>query len=86
MNAIDSPFLITVGDEDEGAIEASVMMKRQIPTSGLLVFPRTGHTLNLEEPDLFNSVVADFIATAEAGRWGRRDPRSLSSSTTGMDE
>ena len=84
MNRIETPFLILVGDEDEGAIEPSVMMKRQIPTSGLAMFPNTGHTLNLEEPELFNGVLARFLASCEAGVWSRRDPRSLSASTTGM--
>lgn len=85
MNSIDTPFLIMVGDEDEGAIEPSVMMKREIPTSGLVVFPRSGHTLNLEEPELFNQTLFAFLAEAQAGKWGHRDHRSLSSSTTGMD-
>ncbi|HVR80211.1 MAG TPA: alpha/beta hydrolase [Acidimicrobiia bacterium] len=86
MSRIATPFLIMVGDEDEGAIEPSVMMKRQILTSGLMVFPRTGHTLNLEEPRLFNSTLGEFLAAAEAGRWHLRDPRSLSASTTGMGD
>jgi hypothetical protein len=38
--------------------------------------PKTGHTLNLEEPELFNRFLAEFIATVEAGRWDRRDPRA----------
>lgn len=84
MALIEVPFLVMVGDEDQGAIEPSIMMKRQIPTAGLSVFPKTGHTLNLEEPEMFNAVLAGFIASAQAGRWERRDTRSLSSSTTGM--
>ena len=44
---------------------------------GLLMLPKTGHTINLEEPDWFNLFLANFIATVEAGRWGERDPRSL---------
>lgn len=84
MTQISTPFLITVGDEDEGALEPSLMMKRHIPTSGLIVYPRTGHTINLEEPAAFNADVSDFIAMAEKGTWGRRDPRSLSTSTTGI--
>jgi pimeloyl-ACP methyl ester carboxylesterase len=86
MQAVDTPFLILVGDEDEGALEPSLMMKRQIPTSGLVVFPQTGHTINLEEPEAFNASVSNFIARAESGTWGRRDPRSLSASTTGMTD
>ncbi|MCC7227330.1 MAG: alpha/beta hydrolase, partial [Burkholderiaceae bacterium] len=47
--------------------------------SGLVVMPKTGHTLNLEEPERFNRDVGEFIATVEAGRWGARDPRAIGS-------
>jgi pimeloyl-ACP methyl ester carboxylesterase len=80
-----TPVLLVVGDEDEGCLEPDLMLKRQIPTAALLVLPRTGHTCNLEEPDAFNRAVADFVASVDAGRWAARDPRSLSTSTTGMD-
>jgi hypothetical protein len=46
--------------------------------------PQTGHTANLEEPGVFNAAVDRFLAAAERGAWRQRDPRSLSSSTTGM--
>jgi pimeloyl-ACP methyl ester carboxylesterase len=80
-----TPVLVMVGDEDQGAIEASLMLKRTIPTSGLMMFPRTGHTLNLEEPELYNRALEDFLARAEAGKWTARDPRSLVASITGID-
>ena len=41
------------------------------------MFPKTGHVVNLEEPDLFNQVVGDFLARVDAGRWPPRDPRSI---------
>ena len=53
-----------------------MFLKRVVPACGLLVLPKTGHTLNLEEPAMFNQCVADFIALAEAGRWTPRDPRA----------
>ena len=81
-----TPLLLVAGDEDEGCIEPVLMLKRTVPTAGLVLLPRTGHTVNLEEPDLFNRLVADFIATVEAGRWTARDPRSRRASTMGMDE
>jgi 3-oxoadipate enol-lactonase len=71
------PTLIIVGDEDDSCIEASLFLKRQIATSGLAMFAKTGHVLNLEEPALFNEAVERFLALAEAGRWGARDPRSI---------
>ncbi|MDP2411283.1 MAG: alpha/beta hydrolase [Pseudolabrys sp.] len=71
------PALIVVGDEDERCIEPSLFLKRSIPASGLVMMPKTGHVVNLEEPDLFNQAVGDFLARVEAGRWLPRDPRSL---------
>ena len=71
------PALIVVGDEDERCIKSSLFLKSAIAASGLVMFPKTGHVVNLEEPDLFNAVVADFLGRVEAGRWLARDPRSL---------
>jgi proline iminopeptidase len=71
------PTLIIVGDEDDSCIQASLFLKQQIATSGLAMFPKTGHVLNLEEPALFNEALERFLALAEAGRWGARDPRSI---------
>jgi 3-oxoadipate enol-lactonase len=76
IRKIKVPALIVVGDEDEPCLEPSFLMKQWMPTSGLVVLPKTGHVVNQEEPALFNDAVADFIARVEAGRWYTRDPRS----------
>ena len=73
------PTLIMVGDEDDHCLQPGIFMKKTIPASGLIVMPKTGHTLNLEEPERFNRDVAEFIATVEAGRWLTRDARALGS-------
>src|SRR5579859_7569873 len=78
------PVLVLVGDEDEGCLEPALMLKRAIPAAGLSVLPRTGHTANLEEPDVFNRAVDAFLASVARGAWRPRDPRSRSASTTGM--
>ncbi|MBN9427813.1 MAG: alpha/beta hydrolase [Burkholderiales bacterium] len=77
LGALQVPALIVAGDEDDHSLLPSLFLKRTLPASGLLVLPKTGHTINLEEPDAFNRAVLDFIASAEAGRWGARDPRTL---------
>jgi pimeloyl-ACP methyl ester carboxylesterase len=71
------PVLIMLGDEDEHGLEGSIFMKKNIPRAGLEVFPRSGHTLNLEEPEHFNRSLLDFITAVDAGHWEARDPRSL---------
>jgi pimeloyl-ACP methyl ester carboxylesterase len=80
MRQMTVPTLIMAGDEDDPCLEASLMMKRTIASAALVVLPRTGHTLNLEEPALFNAHLDDFFHQVETGRWMRRDPRSLSGS------
>ena len=65
-----------VGDEDERCIEPSLFLKDALAASGLVVLPKTGHVVNLEEPDLFNAVVGDFLARVDGGAWASRDPRT----------
>src|SRR5207302_1615495 len=74
MARIDVPALIVAGDEDEGSLEASLLMKRTIPSAALAVLPKSGHVLNLEEPAVFNRLLEDFFHQVEAGRWTPRDP------------
>jgi pimeloyl-ACP methyl ester carboxylesterase len=81
---VRTPVLVVTGDEDEGCLEPALMLKRTIPTAGLVVLPRTGHTANLEEPDVFNQAVDKFLTTVTRGAWHERDPRSMSVSVTGM--
>jgi pimeloyl-ACP methyl ester carboxylesterase len=71
------PTLVVVGDEDDHCLQPGIFLKKTIPACGLSVFPKTGHTLNLEEPAAFNALLAEFIAQVEAGYWLPRDPRAL---------
>ncbi len=77
MKTMTVPTLVMVGDEDDHCLQPGIFMKKTLPACGLLVLPKTGHTLNLEEPGYFNGFVADFIGLAEAGRWLPRDPRAM---------
>lgn len=84
LRSVRVPVLIVVGDEDEGALEPALFLKRAMPSSGLVILPRTGHTANLEEPDLFNATLERFFEAVETGVWQPRDPRSTTKSITGM--
>jgi pimeloyl-ACP methyl ester carboxylesterase len=70
------PVLVMVGDEDDHCLQPGIYLKKTIPACGLTVFPKSGHTLNLEEPALFNQLLAEFITQVEAGAWRPRDPRA----------
>ena len=84
LAAIAAPVLVLAGDEDDGCLDTSVWLKRVIPTAGLAVLPKSGHTLNVEEPDLVNTLIADFLHRVEAGVWGPRDPRADPGAITGF--
>jgi len=73
LNAIPAPVLVVAGDEDESTLELGLFLKRNIPRCGLLMLPKTGHTINLEEPAAFNAAVENFICAVEHGRWSERD-------------
>jgi pimeloyl-ACP methyl ester carboxylesterase len=76
MARMDVPTLIMSGDEEEPCLEVCLLMKRAIPTAGLAILPKSGHGINLEEPELFNRLLENFLHQVERGRWTPRDPRS----------
>ena len=80
LERLEVPTLIVTGDEDEPCLEPALYLKRKIRSSGLLVLPKSGHTVNLEEPEVFNRGVLDFLTAVDAGRWPLRNPRSISQS------
>ena len=89
MRAMTVPTLVLTGDEDWPCLAPSVLMKREIPSAALAVMPNCGHTINLEDPDLFNRIVGDFIvqvdirplAQARPARDERLDHRDALSSS-----
>ena len=63
ISGITCPTLIINGDEDDMCLEVGLYLKRTIKTAGLLIVPKTGHTINLEEPDLFNNHLLKFFTS-----------------------
>src|SRR5438552_1641659 len=80
LEKLEVPTLIMTGDEDDPCLEPAIFMKRTIPTAGLVVIPKSGHTINLEEPEAFNHAVLDFLTAVDAGKWARRNPASQTGS------
>ena len=84
LRAVTTPTLLVVGDEDESCLDVNLYLKRTMPYAGLSIFPKSGHLLNLEEPERFNSLIDEFFQTVQAGQWSRRDPRSETVSAFGQ--
>jgi len=81
LSKMKVPLHMVSGDEDNNCLEPGLYIKRVCPSASLTVVPNTGHAVNLEEPDLFNRLTAEFLAQVDSGRWRARDPRSLNKST-----
>ena len=77
---LDVPTLIICGDEDDPCLQPSLYLKSVLPNAGLAMFAKTGHTVNLEEPDAFNRELWNFIVLAEAGKWTPRQPATKDAS------
>ena len=62
------PVLAIVGDEDDTTLDLAVFLERTVPRCGLLMLPKTGHGINLEEPAAFNAAVENFVHAVERDR------------------
>ena len=70
IRRLPMPILVMCGDQDAPAFEPSRFIRDTAPHAGLAVVPMCGHTLNSEEPELFNRIADSFLAAVDAGRWG----------------
>ena len=72
LRAMKVPAHVIVGDEDPGAIDSGLFMKKVSPAVRLSVVPSTGHLVNLEEPDLLHRLTEDFFALVDSKQWRPR--------------
>src|SRR5690606_32385738 len=86
LRGLTVPTLVVSGDEDDHCLQPSLFLKRTIPACGLWILPKTGHTINLEEPAAFNQGVHDFLGLVTAGAWRVRDPRASGPSMKVSDD
>ncbi len=73
LQALKVPSHVIVGDEDPGAIDSGLFMKKVCPAVRLSVVPDTGHLVNLEEPDLMHRLTEEFFALVESKQWRPRN-------------
>ena len=86
LETLEVPVLILAGDEDEPCLDVSLWLKRQMPYSALKLYPRSGHLINLEDPDQFHLDIAQFHDTLADGRWVKRSPTPFTSMFAPVDE
>ncbi len=71
------PLMVIAGDEDDNSIGPALFIKQTSLNARLWICPSAGHTVNTEEPELFNRNLLDFLTLVDSGRWTPRDPRSM---------
>jgi pimeloyl-ACP methyl ester carboxylesterase len=76
LQAIGEPMLVVIGDEDDSTHGLAVHLKKHVARSGVLELPKCGHTINLEEPAMFNAALQDFLHAVENDRWPAREQSS----------
>jgi 3-oxoadipate enol-lactonase len=63
LGEIDRPTLLICGDEDQGAPpENTRQMHAAIKGSRFVEIKQAGHISNIEQPEVFNKAVVDFLA------------------------
>ena len=77
LAGVKLPVLLLVGDEDTSCLHVNVWLKQIMASARLMVFPASGHALNLEEPELFNATLSRFLALVDADEWQPRDPATM---------
>lgn len=61
LTKIKVPTLVIVGGEDTPYMLAAKYMSKVIPNTHLVVIPRAEHTPNIDNADVFNRAVLDFL-------------------------
>lgn len=67
LRSIDVPTWIAAGDHDESLKRSDTdFMASQIPRANELILPGVSHFAPLQDPELFNAAVLDFLASSIA--------------------
>lgn len=66
LDKITVPTLIVHGEDDQIIpVEEAMEMQKLIPAADLYILENAGHLPNLEQPDVFNGLVAEFLTNIE---------------------
>ncbi|MCO5090099.1 alpha/beta fold hydrolase [Bosea sp. (in: a-proteobacteria)] len=68
LEAIETPVLLVSGAEDGLRPQAMLAEAKRIPGARSCLVPDAGHLSNIENPEVFNRAVVDFIDGVEAAR------------------
>ncbi len=61
LEKIKVPALLISGDEDTLYLKAAEYMNQHIPVAQNVVIQKAGHGANVDQPDIFNRAILDFL-------------------------
>lgn len=67
LPTLTMPTLLLAGALDPKFCTIAEQMAQQLPNATLTIVPAAGHTIHLEQPALFQQLVAQFLATLHNG-------------------
>jgi pimeloyl-ACP methyl ester carboxylesterase len=69
LGSVRCPALVVAGDRDATvALAAKEELARGIPGARLVVVPDSGHATHYDQPELFNRLAREFVASASGDR------------------
>jgi pimeloyl-ACP methyl ester carboxylesterase len=61
LEHIKVPTLLIVGENDTPFLNAMDYMEKKIPGARKVVIPNAGHSANIDQPEVFNTALAEFL-------------------------
>lgn len=61
LPSVAVPALVIVGEHDAQFLASADYMAAKIPDAQLVVVPDAGHSINVQQPEVFEQVVASFV-------------------------
>jgi pimeloyl-ACP methyl ester carboxylesterase len=61
LSRITAPALVVVGEHDDAYLRAADVMAARLPKAKKIVIPGAGHVVTIEEPELLNAAIIEFL-------------------------
>lgn len=61
LQTLQIPVLLIVGEDDKKFCRINNEMNKRLPNSKIIVVKDAGHTIHLEQPEIFGKIVMDYL-------------------------
>lgn len=66
LSTLEMPALVLIGENDKPFLRAAEVMAAKLPKSQHVIIPGAGHIVNIEETEVFNREMIDFLGKLES--------------------